>query len=42
VSTNGKNYLKHDYFLVDTNKLKELDQKEDKTEHIFDEAIYWH
>lgn len=36
--SNGEDYLRHDYFLVDTKKLLELDT----TEHTFEEEIYLH
>ncbi len=40
VSSNGKNYLSHDYFLISTDKLKELDKKDNKNSHVFNEEIY--
>ena len=41
VSSNGKNYLSHDYFLISTERLKELDKKENKNSHVFNEQIYF-
>ena len=42
ISTDGKNYLYHTYFLIDTNQLKKADVGEEVVlkEHKFDESIY--
>jgi hypothetical protein len=42
VSTDGKDYLKDDYFLINTKTLRETDDVTNNSEHIFDETVYSH
>lgn len=37
---NNKNYLTHDYFLISTERLKELDRTNNDDSHVFNEEIY--
>ena len=40
VSTDGKDYLYHKYFLIDSEELKTADANITSTDHVFDETIY--
>jgi transglutaminase/protease-like cytokinesis protein 3 len=40
ISSTGVNHLIHDYFLINTDKLKQLDQGENNNAHVFNEEIY--
>ena len=40
VSSDGKNYLYHKYFLIDTEELITADNNITSKDHIFDETIY--
>lgn len=40
ITNNGKNLLRHDYFLISTERLKQLDQNNNKFDHVFNEEIY--
>lgn len=40
VSSDGKDYLYHKYFLIDTEELQTADANITSTDHVFDEAIY--